>query len=263
MPDKDKLIPLFQELEFKKLLQKYAPESVPIKMTAAKTKKDGAVKIVKRKEDLEKALQNISTKQIAVLVVGQDADLFGNKISATALSDGKTAVVMLNASPAMLAAVGVFLAHADEVVVHDFKKLLHLTGWTIAKSFDLMIASYLLNSGSREHDLPSFVAELIKKNLPAVPEKALGEKDLSVLGEIVLQCPVLAQAARQKMQENGVEKIFDQIETPLSPILYAMEKAGILLDTKALGLLSKKLKKFIEDLEKKIIELSGETFNPN
>ena len=53
----------------------------------------------------------------------------------------------------------------------------------------------------------------------------------------------------------------DEIETPLIPVLAAMEKEGINLDVLALAKFSEELTILITDLTKKILELSGEEFN--
>ncbi|PKP46323.1 MAG: DNA polymerase I [Bacteroidetes bacterium HGW-Bacteroidetes-12] len=58
-----------------------------------------------------------------------------------------------------------------------------------------------------------------------------------------------------------LKKILFEIETPLIPVLAAMEQEGINLDVDALRLFSKELHLLILELEKKIIALAGTKFN--
>lgn len=58
-----------------------------------------------------------------------------------------------------------------------------------------------------------------------------------------------------------LKKILFEIETPLIPVLAAMEQEGINLDVAALKTFSKELQILITDLEKKIIDLAGTKFN--
>ena len=63
-----------------------------------------------------------------------------------------------------------------------------------------------------------------------------------------------------KMNET-LKKLMDEIETPLIPVLGAMEKEGINLDVPALAKFSDELEILITDLTKKILDLTGEEFN--
>ena len=63
-----------------------------------------------------------------------------------------------------------------------------------------------------------------------------------------------------KMNET-LKKLMDEIETPLIPVLGAMEKEGIKLDVAALAKFSEELEILITDLTTNIIDLSGEEFN--
>ncbi|NOY35515.1 MAG: hypothetical protein GXP44_01165 [bacterium] len=59
------------------------------------------------------------------------------------------------------------------------------------------------------------------------------------------------------------EKLFKEVELPLSKILAEMQDRGILLDTPYLAKLSKEYHKELDRLEKKIWSLAGEEFNVN
>ncbi|MBP6881103.1 MAG: hypothetical protein KBC35_00540 [Candidatus Pacebacteria bacterium] len=70
-------------------------------------------------------------------------------------------------------------------------------------------------------------------------------------------------ALRKRVQEEGLEKIFTDIELPLIPVLAKMKEIGITLDVKYLEKLSKKFHEELTGLEKQIYELAGTEFNIN
>lgn len=89
------------------------------------------------------------------------------------------------------------------------------------------------------------------------------EKDYRKLAERASHLPALEKVLRKKLRETGQEKIFDEIEMPLVPVLYDMEEKGIEVDVKALGVFSKELAKNIATLEKQIRDIAGEDVNVN
>ncbi len=68
---------------------------------------------------------------------------------------------------------------------------------------------------------------------------------------------------KERMREEGVINIFEDIEIPLLPILEQMSKEGIGVDQKTLKLLQADLEKDIYSLKKEITRIAGEEFNPN
>ena len=65
----------------------------------------------------------------------------------------------------------------------------------------------------------------------------------------------------KELVDNGLKKLFDEIEMPVAPVLAKMEIAGIHLDKEVLAESSRQLNAEIIDLEDKIYELAGEKFN--
>jgi DNA polymerase-1 len=66
-----------------------------------------------------------------------------------------------------------------------------------------------------------------------------------------------------KLRENGLEKIYFDIEMPLISVLVDMETAGIRIRSELLGEMSKELAAEISAIEKRIYFLAGEEFNIN
>lgn len=66
-----------------------------------------------------------------------------------------------------------------------------------------------------------------------------------------------------RLNELGLNKVYKEIESPLTEILEEMHKIGIKVDVKLLEKLSKKFLKEISSLEKQIYKKSGAVFNLN
>src|SRR5271170_4344160 len=64
-----------------------------------------------------------------------------------------------------------------------------------------------------------------------------------------------------KLAESGQEKVFTEIESPLLPVLAAMENEGIRLDPVALEEVGKKLRTDTARLEQTIYQHAGGQFN--
>ncbi len=255
VPNYDKLLPLYKNLEFRTLLKKYG-EPVAQEKTQSKTESKEKVTIVK-KVDVDK----IST--IAILIASQPADLFGATTAAVGICDGKKTMVLPNPSPEALASVAALIAKADRVITHDLKHLMQQLGSVIDRpAFDTMIASYLLASGSRAHDLSGVVQGILGRSLE-VPLTFEKEKDYERFGQVVAVLPELVKKMEHELERTGGANVFEEIEMPLIPVLYKMEMEGIELDTESLGVFSASLKKRIGQLTRNITKLAGVEFNLN
>ena len=68
---------------------------------------------------------------------------------------------------------------------------------------------------------------------------------------------------RKKIEEDGLEKIYKEIELPLEPLLYEIEMAGMKVDGDALKGFSDFISTELEGLSEKIFAISGKEFNIN
>jgi len=73
----------------------------------------------------------------------------------------------------------------------------------------------------------------------------------------------LKEQYADKLKEENLAKVYEEIEFPLMFILFEMEKAGFKIDTDELDLLSKRFKFEAEKLAETIYYISGEKFNIN
>jgi DNA polymerase-1 len=140
------------------------------------------------------------------------------------------------------------------------------------KLFDTMIAHYLIKPDMR-HNM-DLLAEAYLGYKPVSIESLIGKKGKNqksmrdipqeeIVDYACEDADITLQLKNQfepKMNET-LKQLMDEIETPLIPVLGAMEKEGIKLDVPALERFSEELAVLIEELSKKIIALSGEEFN--
>ncbi|MBO4659201.1 MAG: DNA polymerase I [Prevotella sp.] len=71
----------------------------------------------------------------------------------------------------------------------------------------------------------------------------------------------LKRVLEPRLKEVGAERLFHEIEMPLIPVLAAMERNGVRIDTESLAETSKVFTKRMNDIEQQIYALAGEAFN--
>lgn len=139
--------------------------------------------------------------------------------------------------------------------------------------FDTMIAHYLLNQEER-HNL-NFLAEKYLKYKMVPIENLIGEKgkeqrsmrsvdpelQKEYAGEDADITFRLKPVLEEGLIQNGLMKLFTEVEMPLIPVLAGMERSGIRVDTLTLADISLGMSEEIQALEKEIIGLAGMSFN--
>jgi DNA polymerase-1 len=138
-----------------------------------------------------------------------------------------------------------------------------------------MIASYLLNAGTRQHNLDTLafnelgyqkqpIEELIGKGKNQISMAEVSPEKVSwYCCEDVDMTLRLKELFEPQLKKEGLEKIFKEIEMPLVEVLADMETNGVKLDIKFLNKLSGEAEVDIKELENKIHKLSGHKFNIN
>lgn len=69
---------------------------------------------------------------------------------------------------------------------------------------------------------------------------------------------VIADELKQKLKEQGIEKLYYDVELPLSDVLFDMEVSGFKADAEALNKTGEIYRKRLAETEKKIREIAGE-----
>jgi len=254
---------LLEKYEFRTLLRKYAfVEEKPQENKEVKTKT--ATHFAKTLDELRAQMSSASNMTMGVFVGNQQADLFGSTVAVLIVSNGKTSFVFANPTTSLLKEMESFLSQAELVIVADQKALMHVTSWSCAfPVFDLSVASYVLNAGTRSVELPDVIQTMLGGKVIELPTTFGSEKDQKKIADIVSLFPLLYQKMTTKMKKDQVESVFRDIEMPLIPVLVDMEKNGIEIDIKSLSHLSKKIGEQISASEKSILKLAGVEFNVN
>lgn len=127
--------------------------------------------------------------------------------------------------------------------------------------FDVSIAAYLLNPIKGEYPYDDIAKDYLGLMVPAEKELKDDACKLACYKSYISwkAKDILLEALR----EQGMDKLFYEMEMPLVFVLYDMEKEGICIDAKALKEYGTKLEGSIIELEKKIHEQAGEDFNIN
>ena len=73
----------------------------------------------------------------------------------------------------------------------------------------------------------------------------------------------LAEKLNKQLTEHGVEKLYYDVELPLSDLLYRMEKEGVKVDEELLDKMSHDFRAQLDGITAEIYELAGESFNVN
>ena len=158
-------------------------------------------------------------------------------------------------------------------IKYDIEVLRHYGVEVRGRLFDTMIAHYLLQPELR-HNM-DYMAEVYLNYKTIHIEELIGPKgkqqanmrDLPP-GEIYEYAAEdaditlrLKNVLEPKLKEVNAERLFWDIEMPLVNVLADMELTGVRLDTKALQETSQGLGKRLEELEQRIYQQAGHSFN--
>lgn len=138
--------------------------------------------------------------------------------------------------------------------------------------FDTMLAHYVVQPELR-HNMDYLAEIYLKYRTIHIEEligpKGKGQKNMAELApEAVFEYACedadvtlrLMEPLKAEMRRFGVEKVFDEIEMPLMPVLARMERTGVRLDTTVLAETGRHFGARMEQLEREIHELAGHEF---
>ena len=140
------------------------------------------------------------------------------------------------------------------------------------KMFDTMLAHYLIEPEQR-HNM-DYLAE-VYLNYLTIPiedligkgrqQKTMREVPVELVKEYAAEDADITLQLYEKLlpllKENGVEKLFYEIEMPLVPVLSRMEANGVRIDTENLQQISEEFGGEIRKIEEEIYDLAGTPFN--
>lgn len=302
-PDKDKLLTLFKEFEFRTWVQELESGGSNVSSAATSNQEtpelpqapaEVSYETILTEDALERWLEKLST-----------AELFAFDTETTSLNYMEAELVGVSFAVEVGEAAYVPVAHDymgapeqinRDVLLSKLKPLLesetHLKVGQHIKydmnvlarygievkgvAFDTMLESYVLNSTATRHDMDSLAdVYLGQKTIKFEEIAGKGKKQLT-FNQIELEqaAPYAAEDAditlrlhqaihNQLSQDATLSKVFTEIEKPLIPVLSSIERNGALLDAAMLGEQSIEIANRLIELEREAFDIAGKEFNLN
>ncbi|HVF88138.1 MAG TPA: DNA polymerase I [Pyrinomonadaceae bacterium] len=148
--------------------------------------------------------------------------------------------------------------------VHDLKRasalLAQLGVEAEGVSDDTLLAAYLLDPVRSRYDLGDLAREFVGSDGWTEPPDESWSSPHWRVAETADFTAQVADVLHGRILEQGLESIYTEIEIPLAPLLYRMERAGLRVDTGVLGDLSELFGKELAKLTEQIHKLAGREF---
>jgi DNA polymerase-1 len=116
---------------------------------------------------------------------------------------------------------------------------------------DTMVAAYLIDPAARAYPLVELSEQ---EGLGARVDGADG------LAERAVVTRALAERQRERLEAEGLMRLFEEVELPLVEVLIELERAGVRLDVERLRAMSERIASEIGSLERQVWDLAGEEF---
>ena len=234
--NKPELYTLFQKLEFVRLIDKYGLRGV--EMVAVATPAAPKTKPLPRVDAVPDDLTRCA------VYLSEDGSI------GLAWEQGVCVLTPMEVQMGGLDLSG------KELVLHDSKTAMHRLdqqGISFGKClFDTALAAYDLNPSQSDYPVSKLATNFLGTNVE--------DSDAAACAEAVWK---LREPLQQELERSGMAKLYQEIELPLCPVLYQMEKEGIAIDETQLQQFGEMLSQRIDDCEKLIYSYSAEPFNIN
>ncbi|MCA8983231.1 MAG: DNA polymerase I [Planctomycetaceae bacterium] len=140
---------------------------------------------------------------------------------------------------------------------------------------DPMVGHYLLDAGARSHGLNSLADEFLKHRMIPISEligtgktqQRMDEVDIDVVAEYASEdadaALQIAHIVRDKLRQEQLWTLYQDVERPLIGVLADMEFAGIRVDERELFEQSQVVGKRVEELLEELKQSTHRPFNPD
>ena len=142
-------------------------------------------------------------------------------------------------------------------------------------TFDTMLAEFIIDPSSRNLGLKNLAFVKLGEEMTHIEELiGKGKKQIS-MAEVAIESVApyavadaettlrLMPLAEKELKRVNGEKLLQEIDLPLTPVLADMEMEGIALDLPFFEKMSKELTKRLNEIEKEVFDLVGKQFNIN
>ena len=248
--DREKVLELFRSLEFGRLIEKYRLLEPDVSDLPPQEEPALNVVSVSAPEDLDKLLALLPGKAVAIAAAADYSEL-ALYLEGTVYQLSEAELGRME-WPRLLEVLG---AENVQKTVHDAKSLeTYLLGQGVKARgivYDTALGAYLLEPARSKYPPVDLCRQYCSQTFP---EDMAGQAAaIAALGE---RLPRL-------VAENGMERVYSDIDFPLCPVLADMEQAGIAVDKNTLAAFGTMLSERIADCERLIYGYAGEPFNIN
>jgi DNA polymerase I len=277
-PDRVAAYQIFHELEFAALTREYADAAAEVRPAAT----DAPVNYhrVQTKTELDNLVRTLFESESVGVAVADSTpagtgeqecftELESTQGIAFATKAGLSAYVDLQnfqgGSEAFLPALREVLANGlIEKSVHDLKRAVGLLS-----RFDIQIegvkddtflAAYLLDPNRSKYELNDLAREALEVENGHNPPSNWSAEQWQTARAADLTAQT-AKVLHRRILEKNLETIYSEVELPLAPLLYRMERAGLKVDRRVLSDLSSFLGQELHKITVKVYELAGREFN--
>ncbi len=233
--DRVKLFQLFTRLEFVRLIDRYGLRGAELEMPVQK--KTGVT--------LPRAAQLPDSCEQYALYIAPDGSV------GFAWEAGVCVVTPMEAQYLYS-----LLGSAAKGICHDLKQTLHtLDSLGLPHgdfAFDTALAAYDLNPSQSDYSVSKLATNFLCTSVDDGDAAAAAEALWNLRGVLDAE-----------LERHQMKKLYYELELPLCPVLYRMEKAGIAIDKEQLAQFGDMLTRRIADCESLIFSYAGEPFNIN
>ncbi|MDQ2085270.1 DNA polymerase I [Herbivorax sp. ANBcel31] len=279
--DGEKLLNLFQKLEFNSFIDKFG-----LRSEAPLDKISVNKKIVKSISELKsiKAKIIMSGKVYMYYLIDRE-EKFSKKLVSLTFSTGDEEAWYVDFTQ-NIDKKEFFNLYKDLFEDESVKKYSHDTKDFVVYlrnndivlkglAFDTMTAAYILNASRESYMIFDLAREYINVGIKSIEDmmgkgkKAILYKDMSIedISDAVSVYPYvimnLEKEFKKLLEENKQIKLYYDIELPLINALADMEYYGFKVDTEVLVDFSKELQNKINSIKAKIYDIAGQEFNIN
>lgn len=245
-------------------MNSFAKES----MNTEEVKKEGVRSIV------TKISKDLLVEDVLVYAAYDNENYYDATLYGFALSHGdKTEYIKLE-DARKDADLCAFLMEHNHKAVYDAKNFyhaLHKNGFACGDiDFDVMIAAFLVDGTISDYDK---LAEKYNFDRSILKDEVFGKKGKPKLVDeaecaryAMLQADYLADLVpvlKAELEDMEMSELFSTIEMPLTRVLYAMEKEGVVTNLAALDEIAQATSAKIDHLSAQIYDMAGMEFNIN
>ncbi|MFH1594407.1 MAG: DNA polymerase I [Candidatus Omnitrophota bacterium] len=277
-PDRDQLIELFKELEFRSLLKDMLKQPAEEKSYHLVDSMEAFTELIDALKGCKRFAFDFETTQtdpMRARAVGVSfcwKQCVAYYIPLNALKGISRSFVIKELKPIF---ENEKIKKIGQNIKYDLLILKNLGIAAKGTEFDTMLASYLLNPSKSRHNLSEISFEYLERTLGSIKDligkgKSAITMDMVDVGKVRDYCCedsdvtfTLSSILKKSMAEKGLKDLFYSVEMPLIDVLTDIEWWGVSINAAYLKELSRDMEKEIKKLQRSIYVHAGETFNIN